>query len=97
MTEVKLRLVTWCRITEDIILYPYYIQIEGFVNSKPFEIKKGTYVQIDKEEPSLYLDNEGDGFLYFPLEVLEEVTVETTEEYKGNPSDWWTAEKIYQG
>jgi hypothetical protein len=75
----KHNIQTWCRLNKDIQVYTHYCT-KFFNDYEPSaelnDFKKGTYLQITMKEPSIYLDLEGNGFLFFNPEDLEEVYID---------------------
>lgn len=66
----------WSRLNKDVELYAMYTDLYtgDYIQEGNLRIlKKGTYVEVYKEDPSIYLDNDGDGFLFFNPEDLDEV------------------------
>jgi hypothetical protein len=66
--------MSWCRVTRDTTAIESYEHLSDVKTA--IVVKKGTYVQVSKESPEIYLDNDGDGFLSFNPEALEEVVIE---------------------
>jgi len=54
---------------------------------------KGTYVQVELRDPKICLDEDGDGFINFKKEDLEEVLVDIDDP----PSDWNGETALFQG
>lgn len=69
----------WSRLNKDIELYAMYTNLytgDYVQDGDLIRLKKGSYVQVNKEDPSIYLDNDGDGFLFFNPEDLDEVYID---------------------
>ena len=82
----------WSRLNKDTVAKTYY-SAEGDTPSFEQTYSKGTYVQVDKEDPSIYLDFNGDGFLVFNKEDFDEVLIDV----QNPPPDWYEETAVFQG
>jgi len=68
-------MTSFVRCTEDLDLHPYYFCIDGFTEDT-YKFRKGTIFQTSLTESLIHLDDDGDGFLYLPVDKLEEVEID---------------------
>lgn len=74
MGSIKL----WSQLNRNVELYIHTLDLYtgNYIPEELVGYKEGTFIQVNKEEPSLYLDQDGDGFIFFSPDDLDEIYID---------------------
>lgn len=75
LSQRERNVARYCRLKEDMTLVVEYHESRNYEDSREF--KAGTLIdaEIRGRTASVYLDDDGDGFLHFPADKLEVVEI----------------------